>query len=177
MIIHTGSKNPNKLKAVKEAFSHFSQFSISELIPMDAPSGVSDQPIGYEETVRGAKNRAKNAFTDCDLSIGLESGLIPVAGTSTGYLNMTVAALYDGSHYFVGTGPGFELPSMVTRLVVDEGLELDEAILRSGLSDNPRIGYSEGIIGVMTDGIITRKDYMVPAVMMALAGYMSGLEF
>ena len=38
------------------------------------------------------------------------------------------------------------------------------------MSDNPRIGYDQGIIGIMTRGRITRMEYSKPAVLMALAG-------
>ncbi len=173
MRIVVGSKNPNKFNAVKEAFAMFSQFEGAEFTFVGAASDVADQPIGHEETVKGAKNRSKNAFQTSGISVGLESGLVRVPQTSTGYMNLTICSIYDSTNYFIGSGPGFELPSVITRLVVDEGLELDDAILKSGMTDNPRIGYSDGIIGIMTGGIVTRKAYMVPAVTMALAGYLS----
>lgn len=169
MIINIGSKNPNKFNAVKEAFLLFSIFSNAAFESVTADSKVSDQPIGFEETITGAKNRAHNAFNHCDFSVGLESGLIPVPLTRTGYMNLSVCIIYNGNDYFTGTGPAFELPETITRLVVDDHLELDDAILQSGFTENPRIGYSEGIIGILTQGVVTRKDYMVPAVTMAMA--------
>lgn len=169
MIINIGSKNPNKFNAVKEAFILFNEFHGARFESVAADSNVSDQPIGYEETITGAKNRAENAFQACDFSVGLESGLVPVPLTKTGYMNLSVCVIYNGKTHFTGTGPAFELPETITRLVVDDRMELDDAILQSGITDNPRIGYSEGIIGILTGGVITRKDYMVPAVTMAMA--------
>lgn len=177
MIINVGSKNPNKFNAVKEAFLLFDRFSGAAFNAMGAASNISDQPVGYQETITGAKNRSVNAFKNCDISVGLESGLVDIPLTNTGYMNLTVCAIYDGNDHFIGTGPAFELPEKITKLVIKEKLELDDAILKSGFSDNPRIGYSEGIIGVLTNGVVTRKDYMVPSVTMAMAQflYQSGL--
>lgn len=172
MKIVVGSKNPNKIQAVKEAMQAFEPFANAEFQGVSADSGVSDQPIGLEETITGAGNRAKQAFHECDFSVGLESGLIPVPLTRSGYMNLSACAIYDGDEVFVGLGPAFELPRDITRLVVDDKLELDVAIFQSGFSKNPRIGYSEGIIGVLTNGVVTRKDYMVPAVSMAMARLM-----
>lgn len=169
MYINIGSKNPNKFNAVKEAFLMFELFTEATFQSIDAESNVSDQPIGYIETITGAKNRAANAFKNCDISVGLESGLIEVPLTKTGYMNLTICAIYDGKNHCIGTGPAFELPEKITKLVVEEHLELDAAIVKSGFSENPRIGYSEGIIGVLTKGVVTRKDYMVPSVTMAMA--------
>ena len=173
MIINIGSKNPNKFNAVKEAFLMFEQFQNAVFQSNAAKSGVSDQPIGYKETITGAKNRADNSFANCDISVGLESGLVEIPLTRTGYMNLTICSIYDGNEFCIGSGPAFELPEKITKLVVEDRLELDEAILKSGFSANPRIGYSEGIIGVLTNGVVTRKDYMIPSVTMALAQFLS----
>lgn len=172
MKISVGSKNPNKIQAVKEAMVAFEPFRSAAFSGMSADSGVSDQPLGLEETLAGAQNRAKHAFVDCDFSVGLESGLVPVPLSQSGYMNLSACVIHDGRDMYAGLGPAFELPEEITRLVVDKDLELDEAIFQSGLSKNPRIGYSEGIIGILTKGVITRKDYMVPAVSMAMARLM-----
>lgn len=172
MVINIGSQNPNKFNAVKEAFLLFNTFDRARFESFAADSNVSDQPVGYEETITGAKNRSENAFHACDFSVGLESGLVPVPLTKSGYMNLSVCVIYDGKTHFIGTGPAFELPEDITRLVVEEKMELDDAILKSGITDNPRIGYSEGIIGILTGGVVTRKDYMVPAVAMAMAQLM-----
>ena len=168
-----GSKNPNKRAAVERAFAAFSKVSWGEFLSHASNSGVSDQPIGYDETLKGADNRAKEAFEQGGLGVGLESGLIPVSGSTTGYMNLTACSIYDGKAWFRGVGPGFELPESVCRLVVEEKLELDDAVHQSGMSDNSRIGYAQGIIGVLSNGAVTREDYMVPAVTMALVAYVS----
>ena len=53
---------------------------------------------------------------------------------------------------------------------MEDGLELDPAVRQAGLTDNERIGYSQGIIGILSGGRVTRLDYSRPAVSMALVG-------
>ncbi|MCG8470673.1 MAG: inosine/xanthosine triphosphatase [Desulfobacterales bacterium] len=165
-----GSENPNKQEAVKRAFAGFPKFKGAEYLSYKAASGVSDQPLGYEETLMGADNRAREAFFSgkVTLGVGLESGLVEVPGSTTGHMNLTACSLFDGEHFFRGVGPGFELPEIVCEMVVKGQQELDEAVHRAGLSDNTRIGYAQGIIGVLSGGAVTREDYMVPSVTMAL---------
>ena len=166
VVIRVGSLNPVKLGAIREVMA--TRFPEARFQPVAAPSEVPDQPLGLEETLRGAKNRAKNAFAECFLSVALESGLVEVPGSNTGYMNLTACAIFDGREMYLGLGPAFELPPEVTRLVVEEGLELDPAVRRAGLTDNERIGYAQGIIGILSGGRVTRMDYSRPAVSMAL---------
>ena len=166
MIIRVGSLNPIKLEAIRAVMAV--RFPLAAFEPVAVDSEVSVQPIGLDETLRGARNRARKAYAECDLSVALESGLIPVPQTATGYMNLTACAIFDGREMFLGLGPAFELPPDVTRLVVDEGLELDPAVRRAGLTDNERIGYAQGIIGILSAGRVTRLDYSKPAVSMAL---------
>ncbi|UTF48946.1 inosine/xanthosine triphosphatase [Desulfomicrobium sp. ZS1] len=166
LVIRVGSLNPVKLGAIREVMRV--PFPLARFEPVPAPSEVPDQPLGLEETLRGAKNRARNAFADCALSVALESGLIEVPGSNTGYMNLTACAIYDGREMYLGLGPAFELPPDVTRLVVEDGLELDPAVRQAGLTDNERIGYAQGIIGILSGGRVTRMDYSRPAVSMAL---------
>lgn len=166
VIIRVGSMNPVKLGAIREVMAP--RFPEARFQPVAAPSEVSDQPLGLEETLRGAKNRARNAFADCFLSVALESGLVEVPGSNTGYMNLTACAIFDGREMYLGLGPAFELPPDVTRLVVEDGLELDPAVRRAGLTENERIGYAQGIIGILSGGRVTRMDYSRPAVSMAL---------
>jgi len=129
MVICIGSKNPNKFNAVKEAFLMFETFRDASFVSIGADSNVSDQPVGYTETITGAKNRAFNAFKECDISVGLESGLVEIPLTKTGYMNLTVCSIYDGQEHSIGTGPAFELPEKITKqqavaVVVTVGKEI-----------------------------------------------------
>jgi non-canonical (house-cleaning) NTP pyrophosphatase len=100
--------------------------------------------------------------------VGLESGLIKTPLIETEYMNVCACSIYNGKKYYMGLSPAFEMPKEITDLVISNNIEIDEAVFRAGFSDNHRIGYSQGIIGILTNGKVNRKDYMKPAVTMAL---------
>ena len=75
MQINVGSKNPVKIKAVRDAFGHY--FKDFEVVSVNVDSGVHQQPKSLKDIVDGAKNRAIAAFKNCDYSVGLEAGIFP----------------------------------------------------------------------------------------------------
>lgn len=79
--IGLGSASQLKIAAVKQVFPH------AEILCVDAPSGVPPQPIGKEQTQQGATNRAMTVLEqlpDCDLWIGIESGMWKKEGAGGG---------------------------------------------------------------------------------------------
>ncbi len=81
MKILVGSKNNVKVDAVREMIADYPHLKDAEILGVETVSGVSNQPKSLEETVKGAINRAKSVFTDCDYSFGIESGLMAVPKT------------------------------------------------------------------------------------------------
>ena len=68
-----GSKNPTKIKAVSEAFKRVFKKNSVVVSGVGVPSGVSDQPMGSNETKTGAENRLKNLKTHlADFYVGIE---------------------------------------------------------------------------------------------------------
>jgi len=57
--------------------------------------------------------------------------------------------------------------------VLAAGVELDVAFKDLGFTENPRIGYSNGIIGWLTKDKITRKMLVKEAVRMALVSFLN----
>jgi non-canonical (house-cleaning) NTP pyrophosphatase len=47
-------------------------------------------------------------------------------------------------------------------------LDVTQAFVKAGLSNNAHLGAAEGAIGVLTNGRLTRRDYARQAVDMAL---------
>lgn len=168
MKVKVGSKNTVKIEAVRETLRDYPKFSESKIEGISVDSGVSDQPKTLKETIDGARNRAENSFDECEYGFGVESGLMKVPGTKTGIMNITVCAIYDGKQYHVGTAPAFEYPPEVTRLVFEENLNINQAFYRAGLTDNPKLGNEEGVIGVLTKRRMDRKEVTKQAVVMAL---------
>ncbi len=168
MKINIGSKNKVKIEAVRELIQDYDLFSKAEIIPQSANSEVAEQPKSLTETIAGAKNRAKNAFNDCDYSFGIEDGLMHVPGAKTDYMNITACAIYDGKDYHLGLSPAFEYPPKITKLVLEKGLDINQAFYQTKLSENPQVGSAEGAVGILTKGRLPRKECIKQAVMMAL---------
>lgn len=168
MIINVGSKNQVKINAVKEVLKEYPDFINSQVIGVDTKSDVSTQPKTLDETITGAINRAKNCFIDCDYSIGLESGLMKVPFTKTGYMDVTCCCIFDGKQVHLGLSSAFEYPINVTKLVFEENIDINESFVKNGLTKNEKIGSSEGGIGFLTKGRVKRIDYTKQAIYMAL---------
>ena len=93
-----GSQNKAKIHAVRLAFSTLFPNSEYEVVPEQVDSGVGVQPYGFEATIQGAKNRAKQAFSKAfgtksdipsktNIGVGIEAGMVPVPLSNTGYLD------------------------------------------------------------------------------------------
>lgn len=167
MKINIGTANAVKIEALREAVGESGTLKGARIAGMDTGSFVADQPKTLEETVRGAQNRAQKAFFDCDLSVGIEDGLMAVPGTLTGFMNIGVCAFYDGKRYYLGTSAAFEYPPRVIELV-GKGFDINQAFHMLGMTDNPKIGSSQGAIGILTRGRWTRKDTAKQAVLAAM---------
>ncbi len=124
MLITVGSQNKVKIQAVKKALSAYEHFWDAKVVGRDVLSGVSAQPTSLEETIRGATNRARNAFHDGEYSVGLEDGLLAVLSSRTGYMNVCACVLYDGKHDHLGLSSGFEYPPEVLVWFLKKGWKL-----------------------------------------------------
>lgn len=176
MKIGVGSTNQIKVSAVKELAPLYAMLSGSEIISVNVPSGISEQPKSISETIQGAKNRALGAFEKHDLGFGIESGLIEVSGTKTGMMDVCVCAIYDGKEYHIGLSSAFECPPKVIDLVHKEGLNLNQAFYKAGLTANLKLGSAEGAIGLLTKGRVTRLEYTKQALITALI-HLENAEF
>ncbi|MBN2566861.1 inosine/xanthosine triphosphatase [Candidatus Woesearchaeota archaeon] len=170
MRIAVGSRNPAKLEAVRESLQGYPALRDAEVVGVVVGSDVSEQPMSLDETMRGAMNRAEKAFAlgPCALAVGIESGLVHIPNTKSGYMNVGVVSFFDGKRHHLGLGPGFEYPPDVIRLVLKDGIDINQAYFRLGLSGKEKVGSEEGAIGLLTKGRLPRKEYVKIAVMMAL---------
>ncbi len=168
MKIIVGSTNFVKVEVVREVISSYGFLKGAEVIGVNVSSRVSAQPKSLEETLTGAMNRARYAFRDCDYSVGLEDGLMRVHWAKTGCMNVCVCDVFDGREHYLGLSSAFEYPLEVVRLVLKEGLDVNQAFHKIGLTDNPKIGSDEGAIGILSRGRLMRKEYSKQAITMAL---------
>lgn len=171
MNIAIGTTNIIKIQAVKEVMQDYPMFAAATFFSFSVPSEISDQPLSLEEIILGAKNRAKNAFRACDscnYSFGIESGLFEANGSTTGFFEACICCIYDGLNNHIGLSCGFEIPSQILSLVIDKKMELSQACHQSGITTNPKLGSAEGLVGILSKGRITRKEYTKQCVVTAL---------
>ena len=163
MKVVVGSKNPAKIEGVRRGFEKF--FSNVVLSSKEVSSDVNPQPVN-SETIFGAINRAKNAYSeDFDFSVGVEAGLFEFPFTITGYIDFQVACIYDGKRFTIGFGPGFEYPPEVVQQVLD-GREVGE--IMEWLTGIESLGAKYGAIGFLTGKRVVRRYLTEIAVIMAL---------
>lgn len=168
------SANPVKVEAVAETLHHYPFLQPHLVHSVAVPSGVSEQPMTLQETIDGARHRAFGAFFEmpCHYSFGIESGIMQAeAGNELQHYDICVCAVYDGQQWGQGLSCAFALPPMVSAMLQGHGLSLEQAMRRSGLSAQARLGQGEGAIGVLTGGRLSRKEYTKQAVMMALVPF------
>lgn len=169
MKIIIASVNPQKVAAVKELIKDYDMFAGFEAENKTADSGVGEQPINLDQVIQGAMNRAKNVFeSGTDYSFGIESGIMPVPHTKTGYMDVCACAIYDGKEFHLGLSSAFEPPRAIVKLIVEKGMNMSDASKLSGITNSEYLGYAEGLIGILTNNRLNRLGYTKQAVMGAL---------
>jgi inosine/xanthosine triphosphatase len=178
-----GSTNKVKVESARRAFALAFPGATIEVQGASSPSGVSDQPMGDEETRKGAFNRAAGAAAAAtvDFAVGLEGGCaeedidLPAAGTPaaaaatrrrdlTCFAWMAVLEVRTGQWGCARTA-SFALPPAVAALVRG-GMELglaDDAVFKRTNSKQ-----EDGAVGLLTKGTITRTLYYEHAIVLAL---------
>lgn len=169
MKIGVGSPNQVKINAVKEVVALYPDLKDVEVLSVPVEIEEFGHPKSIEETMRGAVERARRSFVGNDLGVGIESGLIAVPYTRTGYLEIQFCAVYDGKNIYSGSAPGFEWPLKVTELIVQGKADGSQAFKMAGLTQNEKQGSQKGgIIGILTKGKLTREEQVKQSVLMAL---------
>lgn len=75
LIVQLASQSQVKKEATQLVFSGMFDPQSIELVEHDAKSGVSNQPIGYDETVKGAVNRIESLSDGNNILVSIENGL------------------------------------------------------------------------------------------------------
>lgn len=171
LVVAVGSTNKVKLDAVKVVFQDYPILDEAIIHSYKVPTEVAEQPLSMNETIRGAKNRAKNAFEECGncrYSIGIESGLMKVEESKSGFMEFTACCIYDGKEFYLGQSSAYEMPENIIDLVVNGKMNMAEACYQSGLTNDTKLGEKEGDIGILSKGRMTRQDQSEQALVVAL---------
>lgn len=164
MRVMVGSKNSAKVAAVEQAVAAY--WPDARVEGMETDSGVSNQPIGDEETMTGALNRARAALaTGAELGVGLEGG---VAKYHNQWVMMSYVAITDGAREVAVPVTGTPLPHAWGE-ALQAGAELRPLVIESGLPYD----YKAGVIGLLTNGQLMRDTMFCHGVMTALAPWLN----
>ena len=167
--ITVASLNPVKLRAAQQAFQQIFPALGFDVSGVAVPSGVPDQPLSLAETMRGARNRARNARAarpDADYWVGIEGGIEDTPLGMSCFARVHILGR-DGREG-LGQTAVFYLPREVAALV-RAGLELGHADDRVFGRDNSK--QANGAIGILTDDAVDREAYYIHAVIMALVPF------
>ncbi len=126
-VARVGTENRAKLGAVRLALAGFARDgSVLQIVGASVPSGVPEQPIGWDEIAAGARHRARSAFElgGAALAFGIEDGLVRLASDPTvasaapaiaagplqGIFNVGCAWVTDGARESYGFSSAFAYP-------------------------------------------------------------------
>lgn len=168
MKIMVGSKNAAKLGAVMRGATAY--WPDAEVTGVDVESGVRGQPVGWDEIMAGAINRARGAYAagveaGAQLGVGLEGGVIHMAGRT---VLVNVVAVFDGMRDSAVPGTGAPLPDSWGQAIA-EGQELGPYLADKFSDYNRKIGA----MPFVTNGVVLREDVFAEAVKGALAPWVN----
>jgi len=169
VIVAVGSRNPVKIAAASAGFAALWPDQAWRVEGCDVPSGVPDQPMSNAESIEGARNRAFRARRALGAAwgVGIESGLERIGETwfSTGWVVIVDAGGNEGvASSMLRPVP---LPSMA---LVLQGHELGHANDQVFGTVNSK--QATGLIGLLTNDVLTRKGVFRDAVIAALARFL-----
>jgi inosine/xanthosine triphosphatase len=167
--IAVGSTNPVKIGAVRAILEPLAPDA--SIAGVAVRSTVRDQPLGDDETIRGALARAEAARValGAELGVGIEGGV--VTETDGSMRTCAWAAIVDGAgRRGVGGSLAMPLPAEVARMIGD-GMELGHAMDRLiGAHDTKR---GAGAVGILTAGLVDRQRAYEVLVSYALAPFLT----
>jgi len=169
MRVKVGSQNPVKIKAAKNVLEKI--YKEVQIKGVKIDPGVPDQPIGLEQTIKGAINRARRAYKDCDLSMGIESGLLQAPHTLTGYIDLQWCATYNGKTTTLGVSAGFEYPPQVMKRVLEERREVGD--IMDKITGIKNLGEKTGAIAILTRGLLDRTENTEQCILMAMIPHLN----
>ena len=185
IIVAVGSTRRPKLNAVWEALKVFGPVLDSDaqfdLASVEASSGVRHTPLTRDEIMTGARNRvealmrmARAKNEPWEYFVGLEGGFDVVRNGAARLVflqNWAYVADANGRAAF-GQSGALAVPEQLARPVVEDGVELSQAI--DAFARGRGIRDAQGTWGILTRNMITRQDAFRVAVINAFAPFFNG---
>jgi non-canonical (house-cleaning) NTP pyrophosphatase len=184
------------VEALASIRKQFEDFPLFEVVGVEVASGVRHTPLTREDLMAGARQRAEFLMRAArqrnepwKYFVGLEGGLDVIPGLDA-IPNLDAVPELDvvreaeqrwvflESWAYVADGSGrgaygqsgsVLVPEALANAVVDEGIELSEAI--DAFADGHNIRDAEGAWGILTRNLITRQESFRVAVINAFAPF------
>ena len=182
MVIGIGTTNIPKVEACKAVFLRKSKELCLpddyQFLLLKVPSDIPEMPLNQQEMMVGAKNRAINLYSvlhDQNLStlytVGLEGGLFKneLADQKYSYFLQSWVYVYNGNRGSWGSSGAIEVPTKISKSILNNGKELAEII--DEYSDTDNVRSKMGAVGIFTNGTVLRQDFFENALEFALAPF------
>ncbi len=169
LVVAVGSTNPVKVAAVRAVILRVAP--LAQVTGVAVSSGVPDQPMGDDETQRGARTRAQAALaaSEAMLALGLEGGVVALPDGRLRTCAWAVAVDRAGREG-VGGSLAMPLPAAVAARV-RAGEELGVAMDVVARTSGTKVG--RGAVGILTAGLLDRQGAYEPLVTYALAPWLA----
>lgn len=174
MCVVIASGNPVKRRATLEAVKVALGQDEVDSVTVDVASGVPQQPVGDEETLRGARNRAEAARQErpnANLWVGVEGGVIERDGALDCMAWIVVLGRREPDGPVVrgeSRTATFTLPAEIAdriRAGIELGTATDEVL---GGTDTKS---TTGTVGPLTGGVIDRVAFYAHALVLAMVPF------
>jgi len=188
IIVAVGSTRRPKLKAVEAALERCGEMLRAgarfEIVGIEAPSGVRHTPLSRADIMAGARNRAEalkrmaaENSEPWEYFLGLEGGfdVVVADGQRQVFLENWAYVLDKAGRGAFGQSGAVAVPSALARAVVDEGVELAEAV--DAFAGGRGIRDAQGAWGVLTGNLMTRQEAFRIAVINAFAPFYNPLAY
>jgi inosine/xanthosine triphosphatase len=162
LLMVVGSRNPVKVGAVQAVMQRVAAQGLMPGVTaatvqgLEVASGVSDQPVGDEETRQGALSRANAALQaapGADFGVGLEGGILKLEGD---IFTCAWCVIADRrGNISAGSGLVMPLPPPIARDLA-AGYELGDATDRLFAVKNSK--HAGGALGYLSKGLRSRQD-------------------
>jgi inosine/xanthosine triphosphatase len=164
------SRNPVKINSAQVGFESMFENEKFVFEGAEVGSDVSEQPMGDDETFRGAFNRANKAreqFDSADFWVGIEGGNITHSDSEMEAMAWIV--VLSKTKMGKARTAGFFLPKKVIDLI-NQGYELGHADEIVFGQNNTK--QKMGTTGLLTNNVIDRTQFYSQAMVLALIPFL-----
>jgi len=168
MLVAIGSTNPCKTTAVKNVFLKI--WPRAKFKALKVNSGISSQPIGEIEIIKGATHRAQKAInqTKADFGVGIEGGVRIIKGSL--FTTAWCVIINQKQQISLGGGLIMALPKKVANKILaggELGPVMDEI---TGIEE---VKKKMGAVGILTKNLINRTQAYESIISYALVKFLN----